>query len=174
VIRICCILARLPDGGAVILPVRATGTVPSMAVPELVVACRSSATSGSLRQLGVQLCAQPGRRRRHLSPTPAQLRRRYAADGLTIRQLADLYGVSASTVRRWLRDAGIPRRLPGGHSQAPTREELCRLYQAEGLTTTQIGERYGVSQQTAHRWLRVAGVALRPRGRLPRASTGRP
>jgi transposase len=104
----------------------------------------------------------------------AQLRGDYAVDGLSIRQLAELYGVSASTVRRWLRDAGIPRRPPGGHSRAPSREELRRLYQTKGLTTAQIGERYEVSQQTAHRWLRAAGVALRPRGRSPGAGTGRP
>jgi transposase len=106
--------------------------------------------------------------------SPAQLRRRYAADGLTTRQLADLYGVSPSTIRRWLRDAGIPRRPPGGQSQAPSRQELCRLYQTEGLTTTQLGDRYGVSQQTAHRWLRAAGIAPRPRGHRPSRRTGRP
>jgi transposase len=99
--------------------------------------------------------------------SPAQLRRRYAADGLSTRQLANLYGVSASTVRRWLREAGIPRRPPGGQSRAPSRQELCRLYQAEGLTTAQLGERYGVSQQTAHRWLRTGGITARPRGRAP-------
>jgi transposase len=82
--------------------------------------------------------------------------------------------VAASTVRRWLADAGIPRRLPGRPSQAPDREELVRLYLAEGLSTTQIGERYGVRQQTALRWLRAADVALRPQGQPTRASTGRP
>jgi transposase len=106
---------------------------------------------------------------------PAQLRRLYAADGLSTRQLAARYGVGVTTVRRWLRDAGIPRRPPGGsHSRAPSREELCRLYQTEGLTTTQLGECYGVSQRTAHRWLRAAGIALRPRGAAPRRGTGRP
>jgi transposase-like protein len=82
--------------------------------------------------------------------------------------------VSASTVRRWLKDAGIPRRPAGGRSRAPSREELYRLYQAEGLSITQIGERYGVSQSTAHNWLRAAGVVLRPQGQPTRASTPRP
>jgi uncharacterized protein YjcR len=127
-----------------------------------------------LQQLGIPLRPRAERRRRHLPPTPAQLRRRYLADGLSIGQLANRYGVSASTVKRWLKDAGIPRRPPGGQSQAPSREELRRLYQAEGLSTTQIGERYGVSQGTAHNWLRAAGVALRPQGRPTRANTGHP
>jgi len=127
-----------------------------------------------LQQLGIPLRPRAERRRRHRPPTPAQLRRRYLTDGLSIGQLAARHGVSASTVRRWLKDAGIPRRLPGGQSRAPSRQELCRLYQAEGLSTTQIGERYGVSQATAHHWLRAAGVALRPQGRPTRADTGRP
>ena len=79
-----------------------------------------------------------------------------------------------STVRGWLQNAGIPRRLPGRPSQAPGREELVRLYVAEGLSTTQIGQRYGVSQQTALRWLRAADVALRPQGQPTRASPPRP
>jgi hypothetical protein len=87
--------------------------------------------------------------------------------------LAARYGVGTSTVRRWLADAGIPRRLPGRPSQAPDREELARLYLAERLSTTQIGERYGVRQQTALRWLRVAEVALRPQGQPTRARTPR-
>ena len=127
-----------------------------------------------LQRLGIPLRPQPERRRRHLPPTPAQLRRRYLADGWSIGQLADRYGVSTSTVRRWLQDAGIPRRLAGRRSQAPSRQELWRLYQAEGLSTTQIGERYGVSQSTARNWLRAAGVVLRPQGQPTRASTPRP
>ena len=127
-----------------------------------------------LRRLGIPLRPQPERRGRPLPPTAAELRRRYVADGLTIAQLAARYGVGTSTVRGWLQNAGIPRRLPGRPSQAPGREELVRLYGAEGLSTTQIGQRYGVSQQTALRWLRAADVALRPQGQPTRANTPRP
>jgi transposase len=124
-----------------------------------------------LQQLGVPLRPKHERRRRHLPPTPAQLRRRYLADDLSIGQLAAHYGVSASTVRRWLKNAGIPGRPPGGRSKAPSRQELYRLYQTEGLSSTQIGERYRVRQSTAHNWLRAAGVPLRPQGQPTRASS---
>jgi transposase len=127
-----------------------------------------------LRRLEVPLRPPPERRGRRLPPTAAELRRRYGADGLTIAQLAARYGVGTSTVRGWLQNAGIPRRLPGRPSQAPGREELVRLYVAEGLSTTQIGQRYGVSQQTALRWLRAADVALRPQGQPTRANPPRP
>jgi transposase len=127
-----------------------------------------------LRRLGIPLRPQPERRGRRLPPPAAELRRRYLADGLTIAQLAARYGVGTSTVRGWLADAGIPRRRPGRPSQAPSRAELVRLYVAEGLSTTQIGQRYGVSQQTALRWLRAAEVALRPPGQPTQANTPRP
>jgi transposase len=128
-----------------------------------------------LRRLGIPLRPQPERRGRRLPPTAAELRRRYVADGLTIARLAARYGVGTSTVRQWLQNAGIPRRLPGRRpSQAPSREELVRLYVAEGLSTTQIGQRYGVSQPTALRWLRAADIALRPQGQPTRASPPRP
>jgi transposase len=128
-----------------------------------------------LRRLGIPLRPQPERRGRRLPPPAAELRRRYLADGLTIAQLAARYGVGTSTVRGWLEHAGIPRRLPGRPSQqAPSREELVRLYVAEGLSTTQIGQRYGVSQPTALRWLRAADIALRPQGQPTRASPPRP
>jgi transposase-like protein len=127
-----------------------------------------------LRQLDIPRRPQPERRRRRLPPTAAELRRRYVADRLTSGQLAAQYEVSATTVRRWLKAAGIPRRVPGRHSRAPDREELCRLYQDQGLSTTQIGRRFGVGQTTAHNWLRAAGIPLRPQGRPTRAGTPRP
>ena len=106
--------------------------------------------------------------------TPSPPNRRGVAPPLRRRRLDDRSAggalrVGTSTVRGWLQNAGIPRRLPGRPSQAPGREELVRLYVAEGLSTTQIGQRYGVSQQTALRWLRAADVALRPQA-SPRAS----
>lgn len=47
----------------------------------------------------------------------------------------------------------------------PPPDELRRLYEQNGLTTRQLGARYGVSHITAQRWLRAAGIAVRPAGR---------
>lgn len=134
----------------------------------------SRSVRGWLRQLGITPRPQSERRRRHRPPTPAELRRGYVADGLTPGQLATRYGVSASTVSRWLKDAGISRRPPGRRSHAPAGEELRWLYQVEGLSTAQIGQCYGVSQQTAYRWVRAGGIPLRPQGQPTRASTAGP
>jgi transposase len=127
-----------------------------------------------LRQLGITPRPQSQRRRRHRLPAPVELHRGYVVDGLTPGQLATRYGVSASTVTRWLKDAGISRRPPGRHSQAPAGEELRWLYQVEGLSTAQIGQCYGVSQQTAYRWVRAAGIPLRPQVQPTRASGAGP
>jgi excisionase family DNA binding protein len=127
-----------------------------------------------LQQAGIAL--RPGweRRRRHLPPADTELRRCYHEEGLTITQLAARYGVSATTVRRWLDNGGIPRRAAGRSSRAPSGEELRRLYQQEGLSTTQIAQRHGVRQPTAHGWLRAARVPLRPAGQPARADPSHP
>jgi hypothetical protein len=52
-----------------------------------------------------------------------------------------------------------PRRLP-----APPACELRRLYIDEMLTTPEVGAVFGVNHGTAARWLREAGIPLRPRG----------
>jgi transposase-like protein len=127
-----------------------------------------------LQQAGIAL--RPGweRRRRHLPPADTELRRCYQDEGLTTAQLAARYGVSATTAKRWLDNAGIPRRAAGRGSRAPNAAELGRLYQDEGLSTTQIAQRHGVAQQTAHGWPRAAGIPLRPAGQSARADPGHP
>jgi transposase len=123
-----------------------------------------------LQQAGIPLGPHRERPRRHPPPATTDLRHCYHQKGLTAAELAARYGVSASTARRWLRDAGLPRRVPGRRSRAPSGQELRRLYQDQGLSTTQIAQRYGVRQQTAHRWLRAAQIPLRPAGSIARPS----
>jgi transposase len=125
-----------------------------------------------LQRAGIAL--RPGweRRRRHLPPADTELRRCYLDEGLTIAQLAARYGVSATTAKRWLDKAGIPRRAAGRRSRAPGAAELRRLYQKEGLSTTQIAQRHGVGQSTAHGWLRAAEIPLRPAGLPVRTDPG--
>jgi len=127
-----------------------------------------------LQQAGVALRPRRERRRRHLPPADTELWRCYHDEGLSTAELAARYGVSATTVRRWLDNAGIARRAAGRGSRAPSGEELRRLYQQEGLSTTQIAQRHGVRQQTAHGWLRAAQIPLRPAGQPVRADPSHP
>lgn len=111
-----------------------------------------------LQQAGIALRPRRERQRRHLPPADTGLRRCYHDEGLTTAQLAARYGVSATTVRRWLNNAGIARRAAGRGSRSPSGEELRHLYQDQGLSSTQIAQRHGVRQATAHGWLRAAGI----------------
>lgn len=122
-----------------------------------------------LQQAGIALRPRRERRRCYLPPADTELRRCYLEEGLTVDQLAARYGVSATTAKRWLGNAGIPRRAPGRSRRAPSGDELHRLYQDQGLSTTQIAQRHGVGQSTAHRWLRAAKIPLRPAGPPVRA-----
>jgi transposase len=121
-----------------------------------------------LQQAGIPLGPRE-RPRRHPPPPTTDLRRCYYQERLTAAELAARYGVSASTARRWLRDAGLPGRAPRRRSRAPNGQELRYLYQDQGLSTTQIAQRYGVRQQTAHKWLRAAQIPLRPVGQPSQA-----
>lgn len=125
-----------------------------------------------LQQADIALRSRWERRRRHLPPADTELQRCYHTEGMTTAQLAARYGVSATTAKRWLHNAGIARRAPGRGGRAPSGEELRHLYQDDGLSTTQIALRHGVSQSTAHRWLRAAEIPLRPAGQPVRADAG--
>lgn len=47
----------------------------------------------------------------------------------------------------------------------PDRDELARLYIDDGLTTRQIGKRFGVSKTHVLRWMRKYGIPPRPKGK---------
>jgi IS30 family transposase len=105
---------------------------------------------------------------------------RLRAERLSTRAIAQVLGTSHNTVRRDLRLGAIespdwiegrngrayastptvaPRRLP-----VPPARELRRLYVDEMRTTIEVGAAFGVNHGTAARWIREAGIPLRPRG----------
>ena len=84
-----------------------------------------------------------------------------AGDGQIV--LARRYGVAEGTVRAVLRRLGISQRSQE-EVNAPRLDvpEAIRLYQEEGLTEAQIGERLDVSQSVVNKHLRRAGVEANP------------
>ncbi|MEV4511611.1 hypothetical protein AB0K00_21870 [Dactylosporangium sp. NPDC049525] len=117
----------------------------------------------------------PSKKGRPPRPSVALLRRMYVTDGLAIEDVAVAARVSARTARRWLVEAGIDIRPPApqpGHGglARPPAARLCRWYVEELMTTDEIASRCGLaSTSTIVRWLREAGVTLRPPGRSVQA-----
>src|SRR5450759_5110892 len=81
--------------------------------------------------------------------------------------IAARYGVPTWRVTTRRRELGVTRPpVPPPHREpppAPPAAELRRLYLDERLPTAAIGARYDTDPKTARRWLRAAGIPVRPR-----------
>jgi DNA-binding Lrp family transcriptional regulator len=126
-----------------------------------------SSVARRLRQQGIKL--RPGSKRPgsgQIDLTVAEIARRYRA-GQTLTIIAATTGMDPSTVRYRLRRAEVALRRTGkapgqGRLDLPV-AEIIRRYRA-GQSTQAIGRALGVSADTIHRRLVVAGVARRPPG----------
>ncbi|MBZ5735147.1 hypothetical protein K8Z61_11640 [Nocardioides sp. TRM66260-LWL] len=93
-----------------------------------------------------------------------QLVTRYAA-GETVKALAAEHGLHHQTVRAVLAKAGAMVRTRQRLAEGDV-DEIVRLYES-GLTTTEIGERFGVYASTIGRKLKKLGIELRAPGWRP-------
>jgi len=95
----------------------------------------------------------------------------YLNKGLSQRQIGEQFDVATRTVGKWLRTDGIQARPRGaplgcntGARKAPIiREDLERMYVAEGKTQAEIAEMYGISEWAIGKRLRAFGIGSRPR-----------
>jgi transposase len=93
------------------------------------------------------------------------LRHLYKVGQLATRQLGARFGISKTTVKRWLVAAGIPLRpkskgLEHRGITPPTSEELHRLVHVEHLSYREIATRYGVEYTAVPHWLKKHGIPL--------------
>ena len=82
--------------------------------------------------------------------------------GVKLNEIADRYQVNQSTIAKYVRLHGIPRRTRRLRSQEV--KEAVELY-ASGRSTKWIGEHLGVAATTVRHSLTKARVTLRGRGR---------
>src|SRR5579862_9982206 len=84
-------------------------------------------------------------------------------DGCSAALIARELDAHPETVRIFLRSRGLEIRRSGHrkHVGREQREQMVVEYQ-QGSSTVQIGERLGVEAGTVARYLRLAGVELRP------------
>lgn len=80
--------------------------------------------------------------------------------GATLNELAVNYKLGVPLVRSTLVAAGVPIRKKGGSMPfaADRAEEMTRLYEGEGLTYQEIGDRHGVTRERVRQILRDNGV----------------
>jgi transposase len=128
--------------------------------------CSTSLVYSRLARLGVARRPRVSRRAR---PDGTELAHLYTERGLSLREIAELHGVSAQSVRRWLLDARIDRRRPGAAPAECTEDECVELYRA-GWSAPDIAFRLGCSSASVYRYLDAAGVSRRRVG--PRISRG--
>jgi transposase-like protein len=93
--------------------------------------------------------------------------------GLSIEKIAEEMETSFSAVRRRLMEAGVERRTPVdiAMDRRPEAAELQRLYIDERLSTSAMGQRYGVAKGTVRRWLKDISIKCRS---ISEAKAGQP
>ncbi|WP_254838063.1 helix-turn-helix domain-containing protein [Natronomonas marina] len=107
------------------------------------------------------------------SETPHQdgeiLERLYHSEGLSLREIGDVLGVSEATIRRWMDRHDIERgdQLNHvGYDQPWHDEEKMReKYVEEGLSTNDLASLWGCCRKTIYKWMRRHGIE--PRGFAP-------
>ena len=117
------------------------------ATPESQVASFDYERTGPIRQ-----------RQKRLSGAQALLVGEKYAEGATVYQLADEFGICRSTVSEWLKRLAIPIR-----GQSVTREtvdSMVSLYKS-GFSLDEVSQRIGISAGTVHNHLKKRGIQMR-------------
>lgn len=90
------------------------------------------------------------------------LRRLYIDDGLSTRQIAQILGVTNSTVSKWCRERGIPTRPFRYTSKIPEDEQRAIVEQyLSGMSAEEIARVTGYTGQTVQNIVRRHGYTLR-------------
>jgi hypothetical protein len=95
---------------------------------------------------------------------PAAVAAAYRDRRMTMQQCAALFGVSRTTIMKFLAAEGVAPRRPGRALDEPT---VAAAYQ-EGLSLRECAARFGVSERRVAVVLERQGVPRRPVGRPPR------
>lgn len=96
----------------------------------------------------------------------------YMRRGLTVRELAETFGVSDEYLRKRLREFGISKR-PGSfrpklaRRRADLMADAVELYAPAGATMRDVADELGISTTIVRELLHEAGVTVRPPGRHP-------
>lgn len=92
-------------------------------------------------------------------PPKEQLYDEYYNQKMSYPEIADRYGVADSTVGRWMREYDIGPGKGGSRPIPADKGDLERMYYDEGLSQTEIAEKFDVSQRVISSRMREHGIA---------------
>jgi hypothetical protein len=93
----------------------------------------------------------------------------YRDQGMTVKQCAELFGVSRTTIVKFLTARGVALRRPGAGVDD---QAVVTAYRDGGLSLHECAARFGISQRRVTAVLDRHGVARRPPGRPPDRARG--
>jgi len=101
------------------------------------------------------------------------LHKLYWEEKKSLKEIAEILGVSDCTVLRWMREYNIPRRTRGEskrifyererRKRGVSKDVLERLYWDEGKSAEEIGRIFGVRGSVVQEWMKKYGIPLRSR-----------
>jgi hypothetical protein len=100
---------------------------------------------------------------------PAAVATAYRDRLMTVKQCAAMFGVSRSTIMKFLAAEGVALRRPGDDVDD---QVVVTAYRDEGLSLHHCAARFGISQRRVAVVLDRHGVPRRPVGRPPRPAAG--
>lgn len=118
--------------------------------------------------LAAMLAAAAGR---PLRLRPQAVAAAYRDQLMTIRQCAEMFGVSRTTIVKFLVDQGIALRRPGDGVDA---DAVVTAYRDRRLSLQECAARFGISPRRVTTLLDQHGVPRRPAGRPARHRDGMP
>jgi len=111
--------------------------------------------------------------RQHLRKRDEEIVRLYVEEGLTVKDVGGLFGLTYVRVTQVLEEAGVDRRSRGWRSRWPWRDssqrtkEIIPAYVEEELSLEEVGARFGLSATCVRDVLVRAGVSRRSRVPCP-------
>ena len=100
---------------------------------------------------------------------PAAVAAAYRDRLMTVQQCAAMFGVSRTTIVKFLAAEGVALRRPGAGVDD---QAVVAAYRDEGLSLHDCAARFGISQRRVAAALDRHGVPRRPVGRPPRPAAG--
>jgi DNA-binding transcriptional regulator LsrR (DeoR family) len=93
------------------------------------------------------------------------LKKLYYEDNWTLEEIAEIYFVTETTIRNYLKAYGLPRRKPGQQKKNLPIDEIKELY-LKGNTSSELAEKFNVGGTTILKLLHEQGVQIRNRHSL--------